>query len=57
LGHDCSARKAGDEAGDVSSAPHRQISPAEFLERFRSWPEGPFDGAVEPVNNVRARYG
>ena len=31
------------------------ISPAEFLERFRSWPEGLFDGAVELVNTVRAQ--
>jgi len=30
------------------------ISPAEFLERFRRWPEGPFDGAVELVGTVRA---
>jgi glucose-1-phosphatase len=31
------------------------VSPAEFLERFRCWPEGLFDGAVELVNTVRAR--
>ena len=31
------------------------ISPAEFLERFRWWPEGLFDGAVELVNTVRAQ--
>ncbi len=31
------------------------ISPAEFLERFRCWPESLFDGAVELVNTVRAR--
>ena len=29
------------------------ISPEQFLERFRSWPESPFDGAVELVNTVR----
>ena len=31
------------------------ISPAEFLERFRSWPECPFDLAVELVNTVRVQ--
>ena len=31
------------------------ISPAEFLERFRWWPESLFDGAVELVNAVRAQ--
>ncbi len=31
------------------------IGPAEFLEWFRSWPEGLFDGAVELVNTVRAQ--
>ena len=31
------------------------ISPTEFLERFRWWPEGLFDGAAELVNTVRGR--
>ncbi len=31
------------------------ISPTEFLERFRCWPEGLFDGAAELVNTVRGR--
>ena len=30
-------------------------SPTEFLERFRWWPEGLFDGAAELVNTVRDR--